>query len=283
MLEFPREALQAHAEAQGLEWIEDESNAVLDFDRNFMRHVIGPRLAGRYGAWRDSLARFARHAAVANAMLEDLATLDGVPSVPGDPMPLHETLTAERRANALRTFLARNAVAMPSEVRLAEMARQLFEARADAQVRIDHAGVALVRHRGQAFVERGFASAEPWRVEWRGERQVRLGADRGTVDFQAVEGQGLSQAAAGQAGWFFAPRAGGESLRLAPDRPTRTLKNLLQEHDIAAWHRDRLPLLFHGERLAWVPGIGIAAEYACGPGETGLAPSWTVAGKAPLC
>ena len=283
MLEFPREALQEHAESEGLQWIEDESNAVLDFDRGFMRHEIGPRLAGRYGAWRDSLARFARHAAVANALLEDLATIDGVPSAPGEPMPLRESLTAERRANALRTFLARNAVAMPSEVRLAEMARQLFEAREDAQVRIDHAGVSLVRHRGQAYVERGFAAAGAWRVEWRGERQVRLGADRGVVDFEAAMGRGLAQVAAPPEGWFFAARSGGESLRLAPDRPTRTLKNLLQEHDIAAWHRDRLPLLFHGERLVWVPGIGIAAEYACRPGEPGLAPSWTVAGKAPLC
>jgi tRNA(Ile)-lysidine synthase len=120
-------------------------------------------------------------------------------------------------------------------------------------------------------------------VEWRGERQLRLGPDRGTVDFAAVTGEGLSQAAVTQAGWYFSPRSGGESLRLAPDRPTRTLKNLLQEHDIAAWQRDHLPLLFHGDRLAWVPGIGIATEFACRPGEQGLRPSWTVAGKAPLC
>jgi len=42
-------------------------------------------------------------------------------------------------------------------------------------------------------------------------------------------------------------------------------------------------LLFHNERLVWVPGVGIAEEYACGPGEEGLKPCWTVAGKAPLC
>jgi tRNA(Ile)-lysidine synthase len=248
-----------------------------------MRHEIGPRLAARYGAWRDSLARFARHAAAANGLLEDLATMDGVPTVPGDPMPLVAELSPERRGNALRAFLARNAVSMPSEVRLAEMARQLFEARGDAQVRIDHAGVAVVRHRGSAFVERDFATPTLWRVEWHGERQLRLGADRGTVDFALARGEGLSQAAASQAGWYFSARTGGETLRLGPERPTRTLKNLLQEHDIASWHRDRLPLLFHGERLAWVPGIGIAAEYACGAAEEGLKPSWTVAGKAPLC
>ena len=49
------------------------------------------------------------------------------------------------------------------------------------------------------------------------------------------------------------------------------------------WQRDNLPLLFHGDRLVWVPGVGIASDYACKEGEEGLAPSWTVAGKEPLC
>jgi tRNA(Ile)-lysidine synthase len=83
--------------------------------------------------------------------------------------------------------------------------------------------------------------------------------------------------------WHFMPRAGGEKIRLDARRPTRTLKNLLQEFDIPEWRREKLPLLFQGERLVWVPGIGIAAEYACGTAEEGFLPSWTVAGKPPLC
>ena len=281
LLEFPREALESHALAEGLAWIEDESNAALGFDRNFMRHEIAPRLEARFGAWRESLARFARHAAATHALLEDLATIDGVPLAAGEPLPLDGALNDERRANALRTFLARNAVAMPSEARLAEMSRQLFEAREDAQVRIDHAGVTLVRHRGAAFVERDLGSPTAWRVDWRGEPHVPLGGERGHVRFDRVVGQGLARAALAQPGWHFAPRGGGETLRLAPDRPTRTLKNLLQEHDIPAWQRDRLPLLFHGERLVWVPGIGIASEYACPPGDEGFAPHWEVAARTP--
>ena len=63
---------------------------------------------------------------------------------------------------------------------------------------------------------------------------------------------------------------------MRPDRrrPTRTLKNLLQEGEVAPWERERMPLLFHGERLVWVPGIGIEADYVCAPGEPGLRPEW---------
>ena len=72
-------------------------------------------------------------------------------------------------------------------------------------------------------------------------------------------------------------------MRLAAGRPSRTLKNLLQEHGVAPLERERLPLLFESGRLVWAPGIGIAAEYACAPGEEGVKPLWRVAGKAPLC
>jgi tRNA(Ile)-lysidine synthase len=73
----------------------------------------------------------------------------------------------------------------------------------------------------------------------------------------------------------FRRRAGGE--RNAPRRGSprpRTLKNLLQEHAVPPWDRERMPLLFHGERLVWAPEIGIEADYACPPGAPGLRPTW---------
>jgi tRNA(Ile)-lysidine synthase len=283
LLEHSRSALREYAEAHNVRWIEDESNTSPRHDRNFLRLDVAPLLDARFPAWRESLARFARHAGEAGELLEQLAQLDGVPLRPGEPMPLALALPPERRGNALRAFLARNAVAMPSEARLAEMERQLFEAREDARVRIDHAGVSIVRHQGCVMIERGLDSAGPWRVDWRRENDVNLGADRGTVHFDQVTGEGIAMPAERAGEWYFASRGGGESLRLGADRPTRTLKNLLQEHEIAVWQREKLPLLFHGERLVWVPGIGIDAEYAAKPGQRGLKPTWRVAGKAPLC
>jgi tRNA(Ile)-lysidine synthase len=284
LLEHSRMELREYAQDQGLRWIEDESNESTQPDRNFLRHEVAPLLDGRFPAWRDSLARFARHAGEAAELLDQLATRDGVPARPGEPLPLDAALSPERRGNALRAFLARNAVSMPSEARLAEMERQLFEAREDARVRVDHGGVSIVRHRGQVMVERGLDPAGPWKVEWRREREVQLGADRGSVLFESVRGEGIAMPPERAGEWYFASRSGGESLRLGgPDRPTRTLKNLLQEHDVGIWQREKLPLLFHGERLVWVPGVGIAAEYACKPGEEGLKPTWRVAGKPALC
>ena len=291
LLDYSRAQLLEYARERELKWIEDESNASTRFDRNFLRHDVGPLFDARYPGWRDALARFARHAGSANELLDQLAALDGVPERPGVPMPLASHLPPERRANALRAFLARNVVAMPTEARLAEMSRQLFDARDDARVRIDHAGVSLVRHKDAVMIERGLGIASPvpavrmgpWRVDWRREPQLDLGEDRGMVHFETVKGEGIAAGVAGSGDWYFASRAGGETIRLGADRPTRTLKNLLQEREIPMWQREKLPLLFHDGRLVWVPGVGIAAEYACEAGQEGFQPSWRVAGKAPVC
>ena len=289
LLRYSRARLRSFAEAQGLRWVEDESNASTRFDRNFLRLQVEPLLGARFPGWQDALARFARHAAGVGELLDALAGIDGAPERPGATLALRPELSPERRANVLRAWLARNAVAMPSEARLAEMARQLWDARDDARVRLDHGGVAIVRHRGEALIERGLAGAsaaspqpQGWEIAWRQESDVELGAERGAVHFDAAVGEGI-RAAMASGEWSFRPRRGGETIRLAEDRPTRTLKNLLQERDVPIWQRDNLPLLFHGDRLVWVPGVGIAAEYVCEAGETGLSPSWRVAGRAPLC
>jgi tRNA(Ile)-lysidine synthase len=283
LLGVPRSALAAHAQAGGLEWIEDESNASQAHDRNFLRHEIAPLLDARFPGWREAATRFSRHAAEAQELLEELAWLDGVPRQAGEGLAITESLSVERRKNMLRAFLAVNGLAMPGEARLAEMARQLFEARIDARVRIEHAGVALVRHRNRIQIDGESAGDEPWRVEWHGEAELDLGAGRGSVRFERVNGQGLAAQAMESADWYFMPRAGGERIRLSPERPSRTLKNLLQEHGVPAWQRQKLPLLFDRGRLVWVPGVGIAVDYACPAGAEGFKPCWSVAGGAPLC
>lgn len=280
LLAFSRAELEAHARANGLHWIDDESNASRSHDRNYLRHEIAPLLDARFPAWRESVARFAGHAAGTQALLDDLARIDGLPAGPSRPLAIDPSLGQARRANLLRAFFAVNGLAMPSETRMAEIARQLFDARPDAQVRIEHAGMLLTRYRGHVRVDP--PHEDDWRIAWRGEAHIELGDALGAVDFEAAVGAGLAAERTRAGEWFFAPRKGGERLRMA-GRPTRTLKNLLQEQALAPVERSRLPLLFNGRELVWVPGVGIAAEYACAPGQPGLKPLWRVAGKAPLC
>jgi tRNA(Ile)-lysidine synthase len=52
------------------------------------------------------------------------------------------------------------------------------------------------------------------------------------------------------------------------------LKKLLQEVGIPPWERDRLPLLYRDQALLAVVGLGVAADHAAAPGETGWQLVW---------
>jgi tRNA(Ile)-lysidine synthase len=273
LLDVPREAILAYARAQSLSWVDDESNARHDADRNYLRHEVAPRLDSRFPGWRAAIARFARHAASAEDLVERIVeSVDA--AAPADPAFAHA---------ALRALLARHGLRMPSEARIAEMARQVYGARPDAQVRLRHDGHEIRRYRGELYVQPLSADDRAWRVAWAGESELPLGEARGNVRFERATGDGLSARAAAQGAWYFGPRSGGERLRPRASGPSRTLKNLFQEHAVPPWQRAAMPLLFHEGRLVWAPGIGIDADYACAPGEPGLKPCWQVAGRAPLC
>ena len=68
-------------------------------------------------------------------------------------------------------------------------------------------------------------------------------------------------------------RQGGENLSL-PGRPGKSLKKLMQESAIPPWLRDRIPLLFHDNKLICVPGIGIAEEAIAAAGEPAYEVFW---------
>jgi len=69
---------------------------------------------------------------------------------------------------------------------------------------------------------------------------------------------------------------------LQPDarRPHRTLKNLFQEAGVPPWERERMPLLYCGEDLVWVPVLGVDAAYRAAGNRAGVVPEWQTAGSA---
>ena len=75
-------------------------------------------------------------------------------------------------------------------------------------------------------------------------------------------------------------RSGGESLKPHPGRPRKRLKDLCQEAGIVPWMRDRLPLVYVGDRLAAVGDLWVDAGFAARAGAPALKPVWT--GRPPL-
>ena len=65
-------------------------------------------------------------------------------------------------------------------------------------------------------------------------------------------------------------RKGGEFFKPDSKRPTKKVKQLLQESDLPPWEREFLPLIFIGDKLAFVPNYGIDIELQAKLNEIGL-------------
>jgi tRNA(Ile)-lysidine synthase len=278
LLEVTRQTLRDYVKERGVPWVEDESNVNPSFDRNFLRHHLLPVLERRFPAYRTAFHRACRNFAEAAELLDDLAGIDGAEALLRDRLDLYALrgLSPARVKNVLRYYLVRQGVPLPSAGRLDNLVQQLTTSRDDAQVRVAIGDFELRRHRGEVHVCRRLAGGEAkLRMPWELQPVLDLPYPGGRLCFERTTGRGISLSRLMGGGEVLVRyRQGGERFRPDCRRPTRTLKNLLQETGIPPWQRQRLPLLFSGERLVFVPGIGIDCDYQAGPDEEGVAVSW---------
>jgi len=246
LLGLGRETLLAYARAERLEWIEDEANRDERYARAYLRLRVAPLLDARWPRWREALARAA-------------------------------ALYAKREPSAeglLRAWLAAHGLRAPSAAKLAEMLRQIVTAAPGARVAIAHEGRVLRRWRGQLYLTDAQPAPPPAPRRWRGERRLRLPEFGGMLGFRRATGEGIASRWLRDHPFSVERRRGGDRLQLHPSRPRRALKKLFQEAAVAPWERDRLPFLYCGADLVWVPGLGVDARYCARPGEPGWVPQW---------
>ena len=277
LLDISREEIEAYAWRRKLDWVEDESNSDLYFDRNFLRHEVLPRLARRYPAYRSTLARAGRNLAESAQLLDELAEIDlaDMESGGGVPIALLRKLGPARAKNVLRHYLRQSDVTAPNAARLEECVRQALSVRHDARIAVDLDGHALRYFSGRLFVVAEYRKPPAdYRKSWRGETQLRLDELGGTLTMRRKRGEGISLAKLDGKALTVRVRRGGETLRPDAGRPRRSLKNLLQEARVPPWRRATLPLLYCGRTLVGVPGIGIDAAFKAERGQTGLVPDW---------
>ncbi len=270
LLSVARKELEAYAKENGLEWVDDESNLDQRYDRNFVRHGLFPLIEKRYPAFKRTLSRSCGLLAEASNLLSDLAQIDSMGAVEGNALSASRLaeLSEARAKNLLRHFLEGCGVRMPSERRLCEMLKQLLNARRDASVAIGHDGVEIRLYKGKIQVVEQHSLANFCRP-WNGESKLDLPELGGSIFFDQAEG-GIDPAKLALPLTVRA-RAGGERFRPGKNRPEKALKHLFQECNIPPWQRYRVPLLYCGDRLIWVPGIGMDPEFK---GENGFLPRW---------
>ena len=273
LLHCSRQEILAYAAAHELQWIEDESNTDDNYPRNFLRHRVLPLLSEKFPAYRVTLARSAQHFAEASKLFDELAQQDAAQTIEGETLAVAvlQALSLPRAKNLLRYFLHGLGAPMPQAVQLDDMLQQLCRAREDAAVCIAYGDWQVRRYQGKVYALRALGEFDRSLVlPWHDEAELDWPALNTRLRFNQSKGGGISLAKLQRAPVTLRLRSGGETLRPQPHAATRTLKNLLQEHHVPPWQRDRLPLLYCGDKLVCVPGVAIAAEYQTVADEAGI-------------
>ena len=273
LLGISRAAIDAHVRAHGLRFVDDHSNGDTRRARNAVRHVVAPALAAVAPAYAATLARAATLQAYAARLADDLAAHDARGAVDGATLSQAAlaALPEHRARNLLRWFLRECGLPPPSHARLRAMLAALTTQRADARAGVAHGGAAIGVHRGRIVVHA--PPPAPFDSPWRGEPLLLL--PHGRLAFVGGAAGGLDPRRLDGAPVTVRARRGGERLTLGPGRPRRALKSLLQDAGLATWERAALPLVFCGDALAAVPGIGVDVAFQAAPGSDGLALRWT--------
>ena len=268
-LNMRRKDLEIYAKEHQLTWIEDPSNQDESYRRNAIRKSILPTLEKFQEGAIENLSRSAKHLGEAQELLNQLADIDlglmeakeGLSKT--NLIRLYKTSQA-RATNALRRWLSKNGLAYPSEERLTAWWSELQQTRPDSKLQWEHDQQVIRLWRGHLTI-----TQEPNSSEMMGEwtfkkipansKKPGIAKDR----FEKAKKKGLINSMA---------REGGEKFKVDSKRPRRSLKNLYQEAAIPPWQRD-VPLLYIGEDLVAVAGIGISADWQTTEGPR-ISPEW---------
>lgn len=263
-LDQPRELIRAYAEQHALRWIEDPSNASPRYARNRLRQTMWPA----FPAAEAGLAQAARWAQQAEELAAEFATADLASLATPQRLDLAalSRLSPARASNALRAWLSGHAQAPASLVE-----RLLTEWRPGSTASWPAPGGALHAYRGGLFwADESTLPPRPAVIDlskpglhaqpgWQGAWLVQP-ASPGIAPVRLAQ---LTQRA----------RAGAEQFQRAPGSVPRSLKKASQESGLPPWRRGG-PLLFDGDMLIAVAGLGMDARAFADQDEPQLAVRW---------
>lgn len=285
LLSFTRAELQAYAEQKKLSWVDDESNADTDFDRNFIRHRLLPPLRER---WPDYAARIAHSAALCRdndelaAMLaaQDLIAVYEREERLGWSISVEAMLHLEelRRANLLRHWPEHHQMAPPGHRAVEAALCELLPAREDAEPQVSWGGVQLRRYQRRLYLLPRKMEEKPdlpVATQWALPGTLPL-ADGSYLEASRERGGGLLVPEGETLEIRY--RRGGERCKPFGRSASTTLKKLFQEYSVEPWLRDQVPLIYLDDQLVAVADLWVCDGFVASQEQSGWVIQWCFSG-----
>lgn len=274
LLRCTREQLRHYAEHYQLSWVEDPHNLDPRYSRTFLRTELFPRLQQRWPQAIELLARTADHCADAVELLDELAVRDLQNAEQDGALSVRALLSLPRarRNNLLRYWVAHAGHETPTFDALSQLEKEVLRARPDASPLLAWGETELRRFRDSLYLMPRLPPPPKGAVlEWNGRhdlelppgcgwlRVIRSGPPALRIESSAGSVEGDRGGANAELPLRVVFPKGGERIKPAGSRYTRTLRNLFQEEAIPGWVRERVPLIqLEGELVAvadrWLTG-----------------------------
>ena len=277
-LKISRDIIEEYAKDNNIRFIEDESNKNIEFDRNFLRLEIFPKLIKRFPQTIRSLGRSADLVAEGLNLNKAIAKEDAKNYFSEDFIKLStkifSTLPRDRVVNLIRWWLDKNQQKMPSQKIMDQIYTQIISAKKDAQINIHISSEMSVRaYKNFLWLVKIKKEKNSYDLIWKGEDIFELPGS-GKLLFKPCLGKGISLEKVGSSILRIQNRKGGERFKPKRNQPTRTLKYLLQEINMPPWERELLPIIYSEDMLVAVPNYGVHHEFVTDKDKMGLIIEW---------
>jgi tRNA(Ile)-lysidine synthase len=273
LLDISRADIERYVELRHIEYVDDPSNADPRVLRSSLRLHVLPALKAARPGFARAAARSIDLLAEAAETLREVSAADlahCTEDAPAGMLRLDRLrqLTPARQTGVLRAWLASHQVTAPPRARLLDLLTQAQHARSDARLRLRVGTRSVRRYKGLLLLrEDARAAGDATTVAWSGEAEIAVPAWRGTLRFIATEQQGFDAAWLQAQPLELRKRTGGERFKPHPTRPSKRLKHLFQEAGIAEFERADLPLVWRGDELIYVAGLGADVRWLDDGGE----------------
>ena len=276
LLNFTRSDLIAYAEQEKLHWVEDESNLMLNFDRNYIRQQIMPLIKARWPQAGKTLQRAAKQCAFAVEIDDEVARQDlsNIQGKQKDNLKITKLLqySEARRNNVIRYWLQQLNLPLPNYIHLQKLMNNVLQSATDARPVLKWPGVEIRRYRDDLYAmppliqhdnkvilqlnlpplsENLFYQTESVAVQLTGNLGTLLATPSNSKALRILPKQTMD----------IRFRQGGEKIRPYGRKETHDLKKLFQEWGVPSWLRDRVPLIYCDNQLAVVVGYCIEDSF----------------------
>lgn len=269
-LDCTRRQLETYAETEGVSWVEDESNASDDYDRNYIRQHIAPVFEKRWPQFAAKFAQSSRHLAESERLLhayveEDLKSLTRRSERVGESIELESFLSYSRARQkaVLQRWCEKLQFDTPNTAHL-EKLDEILRAKEDARPCLNWGHTELRRFNGRLYLLPKIVYSAPELQVWDLKGEVALGQGF-ILRCENADATSLPHAVE------IRSKKHVERCRPLTRRHSQTMKKLLQEYKVEPWLRDCVPCVFVQGELAAVADLWTCEVSAL---ETALRLRW---------